>query len=71
MKEQVLEIVRSALSGAEDNLYRAKKQFGHMSESELGQMYGRSGITCGEIYHDAQIKHSELKRCVAWVESAK
>lgn len=70
MKDQVLTIVKSALSGAEDNLYRANIQFGKMSEKELEQEYGQSGRTCGEILHEYQLKRDELKRCVAWVESA-
>ena len=70
MKDRVLTMVKNALSGAEDNLYRANMQFGKMSAKELEQEYGQSGRTCGEILHVYQIERDELKRCVAWVESA-
>lgn len=70
MKDEVLNIVKSTLSGAKDNLYRASLQFGKMSEKELNEQYGNTGITCGEIFSQHQNKVSELKRCVAWVESA-
>lgn len=70
MKNRVLTIVKSALAGAEDDFYRANMQFGKMSAKELEQEYGQSGRTCGEIFHEYQIERDELKRCVAWVESA-
>lgn len=70
MKTKVLQIVKNALAGAEDNLYRANIQFGKMSAKELEQEYGQSCRTCGEILHEYQIERDELRRCVAWVESA-
>ncbi len=70
MKDQVLQIVQSALSGAEDNLYRANREFGKMTTNELDQKYGQSESTCGEILTQYQIRRDELKRCVAWVNSA-
>ena len=70
MKDRVLQIVRSALCGAEDNLYRANMQFGKMTGKELAQERGQSGRTCGEILEEYRAEVAELKRCVAWVESA-
>lgn len=70
MKERVMKIVKSALGGAEDNLYRANMQFGKMTGKELAQEYGQSGRTCSEILEEYQAEVAELKRCVAWVESA-
>lgn len=70
MKERVLKIVKSALCGAEDNMNRANMQFGKMTGRELAQEYGQSGRTCGEILEEYQAEVAELKRCVAWVESA-
>ena len=69
MKERVLTIVKSALSDAEGNLYRANIQFGKMSANELDQEYGQSGRTCGDILEGFQTEVAELKRCVSWVES--
>jgi len=71
MKDRVLRIVKNALGGAEDNLYRAKRQFGHMTPTELSKEYGLSGRTCGEILEEYQAEVAELKHCEAWVESAK
>ncbi len=70
MKEQVLKIVKNALAGAEDNLYRANMQFGNMSEKELNQEYGQSGRMCGDILHGHLMRRDDLKKCVAWVKSA-
>jgi len=68
MKKQVLEIVKNAMAGAEDNLFRANRQFGNMTEEELDKKYGQSGKKCGEILSGYQDHHTELKRCVAWVK---
>lgn len=70
MKDKVLSIVNGALSGAEDNLYRANMQFGKMTQKELAEEYGQSGRTCGDILHEYQIERDELLRCVNWVNSA-
>ena len=70
MKDEVLKIVQNALGGAEDNLYRANMQFGKMTAKELEQEYGQSGNTCGSILSGYQNRVAELKRCVAWVNSA-
>jgi len=71
MKKRVLKIIKKALDDAEDNLCRANMQFGKMTSKELAQEYGQSGRTCGEILEEYQVEVSELKRCLAWVESAK
>lgn len=71
MKDMVLSIVKSNLSGANDNLHRAQAQFKNLSEKELNRKYGGSDSTCGEILSSYQDKVSELKRCVIWVETAK
>jgi len=70
MKDKVLKIVKDSLSIAEDNLYRAKLQFGKMSERELEQEHGQSGRTRGEILDGYQNERDERKECVAWVEGA-
>lgn len=69
MKEQVLKIVKGALGGANDNLYRAKIQFGKMTQKELGEEYGQSGRTCGDILAEYRDKKAEMERCVKWVET--
>jgi hypothetical protein len=69
IKNKALNIMKGALAGAEDNLYRANMQFGKMTSKELEQEYGQSGRTCGEILEKYQSEVAEMKRCVAWVES--
>lgn len=68
MKDKVLQIVKNALGGAEDNLYRANMQFGHMGHEQLKEEYGQSGRTCGDIMQGYRDSHDELKQCLAWVE---
>ena len=68
MKEKVLDIVKSKLGGAEDNLARANMQFGSLTTEKLNLEYEQSGRTCGEILHGYLIQRDELKRCVTWVE---
>ena len=70
MKERVLQIVKSALINAEDNLTRVNMVFGKMSPKELEIGYGQSGRTRGETLEEYQTEVDELKRCIAWVESA-
>lgn len=70
MKDQVLQIVKGALAGAEDNLYRANMQFGKMTQEELGEEYGQSGRKCGDVLAGYQDKKAELERCVKWIEAA-
>ncbi len=70
MKDKTLEIVKSALAGAEDNLYRANMQFGNMSARQLAEKYGQSEQTCGEMLEGCQTRKAELERCINWVISA-
>ncbi len=70
MKNKVLEIVKNALGGAEDNLYRANLQFGRMTVDELSKEYGQSGNTCEDVMQGYRDAEEEMKQCVAWVESA-
>jgi len=70
MKDEVLKIVKNALAGAEDNLYRANMQFGKMNDKQLSENYGQSEQTCGEILEGYQTRKAELERCVNWVNSA-
>ena len=69
MKTKVLEIVHSALSAAEDNLYRANMEFGKLSAKKLAKEYGESGLTCGEIFDVHKLEVARLKQCVEWLES--
>jgi len=68
MKDQVLKIVKNALAGTEDNLYRANMQFGRMTPEQLKGEYGQSGETCGKIMQGYRDENEKLKQCVAWVE---
>ena len=69
MKTKVLEIVHSALSAAEDNLYRANMEFGKLSAKKLAKEYGESGLTCGEIFDVYKLEVARLKQCAEWLES--
>jgi hypothetical protein len=69
MKDKVMEIVKSALGGASDNLVRANSVFGKMSSLQLAEGYGSSGRPCGVVWQDYKDEHEELKKCLAWVES--
>lgn len=69
MKEEVLQIVRAQLMGAKDNLYRANKEFGKMTQSELDKEHGQSGRKRGDILADYQDAELKLKKCVDWVKS--
>ena len=69
MKTKVLEIVHSALSAAEDNLYRANMEFGKLSAKKLAKEYGESGLTCGEIFDVYKLEVGRLKQYVEWLES--
>jgi hypothetical protein len=70
MKEQVLEIVKGALGGAEDNLYRANLQFRNRTAKGMLEEYGQSGRTCADVLAGYQDRKAELERCVKWVETA-
>ena len=70
MKDQVLEIVTSALGKASDNLALAKLSFRHMRPDELDKEYGSSGQTCREIMDEYQSEVDRIKRCVEWVKNA-
>lgn len=70
MKTDVLEIVKNALGGAEDNLFRANRAFGRMTDEELSLEHGQSGRTRGSILAGYQDDKTRLERCIKWVESA-
>lgn len=69
LKNKVMMIVNSQISGAHDDLYRAKRRFHGMSEEELNHPYGQSGKTCGEILIGYKDKVNELEKCLDWVNN--
>ena len=69
MKTKVLEIVHSALSAAEDNLYDTKIEFRSLSTKEMTYDYGESGLTCQEHLDIFQLEVDRLKQCVEWIEN--
>ena len=75
MKSEVLKIVQNALAAAQDDLDRVNMEFGRMNNKQLSEIYGKSGQKgeeiCAEIIEELQARKAELKRCVAWVNSAK
>jgi hypothetical protein len=70
MKAQVLKIVKGALAGAEDNLYRAEMEFKNRTAKGMLEEHGQSGRTCADILGGYQDQKAELERCVKWVETA-
>jgi len=71
MKSEVLKIVKNALGEASENLIRANRQFGSMSDDDLKKEYGMSGQTCGDVLRGYQLYKRKLTECVNWVEKQK
>jgi uncharacterized protein YjbJ (UPF0337 family) len=68
MKDEIIKIVKSAMGGAEDNLYRANLQFGKMTLKELNKPYGQSDKTCAEILNGYRDHKEKLKKCIDWLQ---
>lgn len=66
MKENILKIIESAISGAEDNLIRAKMQFNPATQ-DLSREYGQSGRSCQSILNDYQEEYDELISAKKWL----
>ena len=65
MKTQVRQLVKNALGGAEDNLYRCERACSSRGASEF---YGQSGQTLNEIRQGYVNRRDELRTCLKWVE---
>jgi hypothetical protein len=70
MKEQVLEIVKAALSNTQDNLHRAEAHYKNRTAKGMLLEHGNSGRTCADVLGGYQDREAELERCVKWVETA-
>jgi len=67
-EKKIMGMVRNALTGAEDNLYRANQQFGTMSDQQLDQEYGRAGKTCRQLFTEYQDEVDDIKGCMQWIK---
>lgn len=65
MNQDVIEAVKSKLAGAEDNLYRTKMGFRHLSQAAMNEDYGQSGRTCKSILADAEAEVDRWKKALA------
>lgn len=52
MKEKILRLIDNNISGAQDNAYRARRQFDRMAPEQLDKEYGESGRKCKDILAD-------------------
>lgn len=66
MKEKILKIIESKISGAEDNLIRAKMQFNPATQ-DLSREYGQSGKSCQSIIDGYQREYDELIASKKWL----
>ena len=67
MKDKVIKIIQGSLAGAEDNLYRAKRQF-DPRQMDLSQEYGSSGRSCQSILDGYQTERDELISALEWLK---
>ena len=65
-KKTVLYILDHSLGGAFDNLHRAKRAFGGLSEEQLDSPYGDSGQTCREVLRGYEDEHDKVYRATEW-----
>lgn len=64
MKDSILRLIDNNIAGAQDNVYRARQQFGQMTLEQLDKEYGESGRKCKDIftdYEDALKKANDMK----------
>jgi len=69
IKNKVMVIVNSKVVGAQDDLYRAKRQFSGLDSEGLKTTYGQSGKACGDILQEYEDKVVELEKCLEWINS--
>ena len=68
-KDKVALIVARVVSEAEDNLYRARRQFEDMDEDEMKAPYGLSGKTCQEVLNEYKNAAADAANCASWVRA--
>jgi hypothetical protein len=67
MKNEVLNIVKAAMGGVEDNLYRATSAFKNMTNNDLDEQHGQSGQTRRQIVDGYKAQKDKLNLCIEWV----
>ena len=68
MRADILSLINNNISGAQDNLARARMQFGRMTPEQLAEEYGESGRTCGSILAEYEAHAINAKAMKAWFE---
>jgi len=66
MKDKILRLIDNHISGAEDNAYRSRMQFGRMTTEQLDNEYGQSGRKCKDILEADEAAVKEAIDMKAW-----
>jgi phage-related tail protein len=66
--KDVVQAVQAQLGNAEDNLARARMQFGRMTSRELAQPYGQSGETCSAVLAGYEREVERWRKALAEVQ---
>ena len=69
-KETAIQILGSALVGADDDLYRTEQSFRHFSEKEMARPYGQSGLSRKDVLERSRQARADKKAALRWAESA-
>lgn len=67
MKERILQLIENQIIGAQDNAFRARRQFGHMTPDELEAEYGQSGRKCKDVFAEAEVALKEATEMKEWL----
>jgi len=52
-----------------DDLYRAKRAFGSLSENDLDKEYGQSGESCRSILNGYIERDNKINKAIEWLKS--
>lgn len=69
IKDTVALIIGREVSAAEDNLYRAERQFQNMTSEGMKAPYGQSGKSCQEILDNYKNAAADAQLQLDWVHS--
>lgn len=67
MKERILQLIENQIIGAQDNAFRARRQFGNMTPDELEAEYGQSGRKCKDVLADNEDALKEANEMKEWL----
>lgn len=69
IKDKVLLVVARKVHAAQDNLYRAERQFTGMDSEELKQPYRASGSSCQQVLDSYKSAAADAQLQLDWVNS--